>query len=110
MNTTQILDKIRDVVGPQCEDASAAVIELRELLGLLSKSGESIEPIGDLFSQVNRRSAAEVYICFRSRRMKPVDIWQNDDGTWTARIFDYKYTGTLEQVISWWRANGEEVT
>ena len=42
--------------------------------------------------------------------MKPVDIWQNDDGTWTARICDCKYTGTLEQVIDWWRANGKEVS
>ena len=59
MDAQELLDKIRAVVGPQCEDASAAVIELRELLALLPKSGESVEPIGDFFSEVNRRSRAE---------------------------------------------------
>ena len=39
-----------------------------------------------------------------------LDILKNDDGTWTARIGDYKFTGTLEQVIDWWRANWKEVT
>ena len=59
MNSGELLEKIRDVVGPQCEDASAAVIEVRELHGLNPKSGESVEPIGDFFSEVNRRSRAE---------------------------------------------------
>ena len=59
MNSGELLDKIRDVLSPQCEDASAAVLAVRELLGLLPKSGESVEPIGDFFSEVNRRSRAE---------------------------------------------------
>lgn len=41
--------------------------------------------------------------------MKSVDLWQNSDGTWTARIFDTTYTGSREQCIDWLRANGEQV-
>ena len=47
MDPHELLDKIRDVVGPQCEDASAAVLAVRELLGLSPKSGESVFFEGD---------------------------------------------------------------
>lgn len=39
--------------------------------------------------------------------MKAVDLWKNEDGTWTARVFTVTYTGTYEQCIAWLRANGE---
>jgi len=33
--------------------------------------------------------------------MKAVDLWQNPDGTWTARIYDTTYTGTREECLAW---------
>lgn len=41
--------------------------------------------------------------------MKSVDLYQNRDGTWTARIFAQTFTGTREQCGGWLRMNGEEV-
>ena len=35
-----MIEKIIDVVGPECEDAGSAVIEIRKLLGLDEKTGE----------------------------------------------------------------------
>lgn len=40
--------------------------------------------------------------------MKAVDLWQNPDGTWTARIFDMTFTGTREECENWLYMNGEE--
>jgi hypothetical protein len=39
--------------------------------------------------------------------MKAVDLWQNPDGTWTARIFSQTFTGTREECDRWLRCNGE---
>lgn len=38
---------------------------------------------------------------------KMVEITQNEDGTYTARIFSQTFTGTLEQCREWLWANGE---
>lgn len=40
--------------------------------------------------------------------MKSVDLYQNSDGTWTARIFSQTFQGTYEQCAAWLRMNGEE--
>ena len=55
----KVLEKIRDVVGPQCEDASAAVLAVRQLLALLPKSGQSVEPIGDFNSKLTEPPSAK---------------------------------------------------
>ena len=39
--------------------------------------------------------------------MKPVDLTQNADGTWTARIYHTTYTGTRERCLAWLHAHGE---
>lgn len=39
--------------------------------------------------------------------MKAVDLWRNPDGSWTARIFDTTFTGSLAQCRNWLRMNGE---
>lgn len=39
--------------------------------------------------------------------MKAVDLYQNSDGSWTARIFNLCFKGTKAECISWLRANGE---
>lgn len=39
--------------------------------------------------------------------MKAVDLFQNSDGTWTARIYTNSYfTGTREQCVAWLRLQG----
>lgn len=38
---------------------------------------------------------------------KPVEIYQNSDGTWTARIYSQTFTGTREQCVNWLLNNGE---
>ena len=40
--------------------------------------------------------------------MKAVELSQNPDGSWTARIFSQTFTGTREQCVAWLRANGEQ--
>lgn len=45
----------------------------------------------------------------RRRSMRSVDLWRNNDGTWTGRIFATRYTGRYEEVIAWIRGNGEDV-
>jgi len=39
--------------------------------------------------------------------MKSVDLYRNNNGTWTARIFTVTFTGTYEECVDWLRANGE---
>jgi hypothetical protein len=39
--------------------------------------------------------------------MRPVEITDNRDGTWTARIYNQSFTGTYEQCANWLRWNGE---
>lgn len=40
--------------------------------------------------------------------MKPVDIYQNPDGSWTARIYTHMYfTGTYAECMAWLRSQGE---
>ncbi len=40
--------------------------------------------------------------------MKAVDIYQNPDGSWTARIFNYSMTfKTYSEAIQWLRNQGE---
>ena len=41
--------------------------------------------------------------------MKSVELTDNHDGTWTARIFSITYTGTREECVAWIRGNGEEI-
>lgn len=41
--------------------------------------------------------------------MPPVELTKNIDGSWTARIFSTRFTGTYEQCLTWLRANGETV-
>jgi hypothetical protein len=42
--------------------------------------------------------------------MKAVDVSQNQDGTWTARIFSLTYTAkTREECVQWLRMQGEDV-
>lgn len=41
--------------------------------------------------------------------MKPVDLNQNSDGSWTARIYEQTFTGTREECVLWIRWNGESV-
>ena len=41
--------------------------------------------------------------------MSSVDLYQNSDGTWTARIFNQTYSGTYEQCVNWLRWNGESI-
>ena len=59
MDSGELQNKIRDVVGPQCEDASAAVVAVRELLGLLPQSGESSDPLGDCISKLTDPPSAK---------------------------------------------------
>lgn len=41
--------------------------------------------------------------------MKSVDLTDNHDGTWTARIYDHLYfTGTYAECCAWLRSQGEE--
>lgn len=40
--------------------------------------------------------------------MKAVDLQNNHNGTWTARIFAQTFTGTYDECVSWLRMNGEE--
>ena len=40
--------------------------------------------------------------------MKAVDLWQNANGTWTARIYAQTYSGTYDQCVAWLRNNGEQ--
>lgn len=40
--------------------------------------------------------------------MKAVDLTQNTDGTWTARIFSQTKTGSRDECVAWLRANGEQ--
>ena len=93
MNSGELLEKIRDVVGPQCEDASAAVLALRELLGLSPKSGESVDPLRDFFSQV-RRSGADLChdSCFlhagQLLGFSMADRCPSDDRQWIADASD----------------------
>ena len=39
--------------------------------------------------------------------MKAVDLWNNNDGTWTARIFSQTFPGTEEECKRWLKMNGE---
>jgi hypothetical protein len=39
---------------------------------------------------------------------KSVDLTENGDGTWTARIYGTTYTGTRAQCVAWLHANGEQ--
>jgi hypothetical protein len=39
--------------------------------------------------------------------MKAIDLWQNDDCTWTVRLFRQVFTGTWEACVAWLRAQGE---
>jgi hypothetical protein len=39
--------------------------------------------------------------------MKIVDLYQNADGTWPARLYSSTLTGTLDECRNWLRANGE---
>jgi hypothetical protein len=42
--------------------------------------------------------------------MKSVDLWQNQDGTWTARIFDHTFTAkTREECVRWIHNQGETI-
>ncbi len=41
--------------------------------------------------------------------MKSVDLWQNADGTWTARIYSTTFTGTYAGCVDWLRGNNEEL-
>lgn len=40
--------------------------------------------------------------------MKAVDLYRNNDGTWTARIFDQTFRGSYDECVAWLRMNGEE--
>jgi len=40
--------------------------------------------------------------------MKSVDLYQNGDGTWTARIFSQTFTAkTRQECVTWLQNNGE---
>jgi len=41
--------------------------------------------------------------------MKAVDLTDNRNGTWTARIFYQTYTGTRDECERWIRNQGEQV-
>lgn len=45
----------------------------------------------------------------RVSKMKSVDIWENADGTWTARIFSTTFSGSKSECESWLRNNGESI-
>lgn len=38
---------------------------------------------------------------------KAVELTDNGDGTWTARIYSTTYTGTYAECVAWLRNNGE---
>lgn len=45
---------------------------------------------------------------FEDDDMRPaVELTRNDDGTWTARIFDVCLVGTRDECVEWLKANGE---
>lgn len=42
--------------------------------------------------------------------MNAVEITDNHNGTWTARIYTHMYfTGTYEECVAWLRSQGEQV-
>lgn len=47
--------------------------------------------------------------CVRRRNMRSVDLWKNNDGSWTGRIFSTRYTGRYEEVLAWLIANNEAI-